>query len=142
MIGSMRALGLDLGHRRIGIAISDSDGLVSTPYTTLLANKQQNDIAAILDIASKEEVDLIILGLPISLDGGIGPQAQLTLDFCDLLRSATDIPIKTWDERYSTLEAKVYLRDAGFTPSRARARVDAAAATILLQSYLDSVRGS
>ena len=138
----MRALGLDLGHRRIGIAISDSDGLVSTPYTTLLATSQQDDIVAILDIASKEEVDLIVLGLPLSLDGGIGPQAQLTLDFCDLLRSATDIPVETWDERYSTLEAKIHLRDAGFTPSRVRARVDAAAATVLLQSYLDSMRGS
>jgi len=138
----MRALGLDLGHRRIGIAISDSDGLVSTPYTTLLANNQQDDIVAILDIASREEVDLIVLGLPLSLDGGIGPQAQLTLDFCDLLRSATDVPVETWDERYSTLEAKAYLRDAGFTPSRVRARVDASAATVLLQSYLDSMRGS
>ena len=140
MEGKKRILGLDVGQRRTGLAVSDSGGLLATPYTTIIAKTPQTDIAAILTIAREEEIGLIVVGLPLSLDGTIGPQAQLTLDFCDALRAASHVPVETWDERYSTVEAVVRLREAGVAPSRNRARLDAAAAAVLLQSYLDARR--
>ena len=135
-----RTLGLDVGQRRTGLAVSDSGGLLATPYTTIIAKTPQKDIAAILTIAREEEIGLIVVGLPLSLDGTVGPQAQLTLDFCDALRAASHVPVETWDERYSTVEAEAHLREAGVAPSRNRARLDAAAAAVLLQSYLDARR--
>ena len=135
-----RVLGLDVGQRRTGLAVSDSDGLLATPYTTITAKTPQKDIAAILAIAKEEEIGLIVVGLPLSLDGTVGPQAQLTLDFCDALRAASHLPVETWDERYSTVEAGTRLHEAGVAPSRNRARLDAAAAAVLLQSYLDAHR--
>jgi putative holliday junction resolvase len=135
-----RALALDVGQRRIGLAISDSGGLLATPYTTITVKTPEEDIAAILTIAKQEQIALIVVGLPLSLDGTVGPQARFTLDFCDALRVASHVPVETWDERYSTVEAEVRLREAGVAPSRHRARLDAAAATVLLQSYLDARR--
>ena len=140
MAENRRALALDVGQRRIGLAVSDPGGLLATPYTTITAKTPEKDIAAILTIARQEEIGLIVVGLPLSLDGTVGPQAQLTLDFCDALRAASYVPVETWDERFSTVEAEMRLREAGVAPSRDRARLDAAAAAVLLQSYLDAHR--
>ena len=132
-----RILGLDWGHRRIGIAISDSDGMLATPYSTIAAKDTQDDINAILAIVEQEGVGLILVGLPLSLDGTVGPQAKSTLVFCHILRAASQVPIETWDERYTTAEAERLLRSTGVSPSRDRARLNSAAAAVLLQSYLD-----
>ena len=140
MAENRRTLGLDVGQRRTGLAICDPGGLLATPYTTITAKTPEKDIAAILTIAREEEIGLIVVGLPLSLDGTVGPQAQLTLDFCDALRAASHVPVETWDERFSTVEAEVRLHEAGVAPSRDRARLDAAAAAVLLQSYLDAHR--
>lgn len=140
MITKGRTLALDVGQRRTGLAVSDSDGLLATPYSTITAKTPQKDIAAILAIAREEEIGLIVVGMPLSLDGTVGSQARLTLDFCDALRAASHVPVETWDERYSTVEAEVRLHEAGIAPSRNRARLDAAAAAVLLQSYLDAHR--
>ena len=140
MTDNRRTLGLDVGQRRTGLAVSDPGGLLATPYTTITAKTPQGNIAAILAIARQEEIGLIVVGLPLSLDGTVGPQARLTLDFCDALRAASPVPVETWDERFSTAEAETRLREAGVAPSRDRARLDAAAAAVLLQSYLDAHR--
>ena len=133
-----RLLGLDVGQRRIGLAICDPDGRLATPYSTVTRRTPQEDIAAIIAVVQAEEVRRIIVGLPLSLDGTVGPQAQQTLAFCDALRAGSPVPVETWDERYSTFEAEGRLREAGVTPSRNRGRLDAAAATVSLQGYLDA----
>ena len=140
MEDSKRALCLDVGERRIGLAISDPLGRLATPYSAIVRRGQQRDIAAVLEVAREEEIALIIVGMPWSLDGSAGPQAELTLAFCHALEEASPVPVETWDERYSSVEAERKLLEAGVSPSRNRAKVDASAAAVILQAYLDAQR--
>ena len=135
-----RVLGLDVGEKRIGVAICDDARLLATPYGAIQRRDQEKDIAAIVKIVQEEEVGQVIVGLPLSLDGGIGPQAEVTLAFFKALEAACPVSTDTWDERYSTTEAEQRLMEAGVSPSRNRARLDASAAAVILQSYLDSHR--
>ncbi|MDO8750010.1 MAG: Holliday junction resolvase RuvX [Dehalococcoidia bacterium] len=138
--GKTRLLGLDVGERRIGLAISDRDGSLATPYNTIERHGLERDIAAILKLVRQEEVGTIVVGEPLSLDGSVGPQAKRTLAFYEALKAASPVPVDTWDERFSTVEAERLLREAGIAPSRNRARLDAAAAAVILQGYLDAHR--
>ncbi len=140
MEGKTRVLGLDVGDRRIGLAISDRDGSLATPYNALGRRGLERDIAAILKLVQEEEIGTIVVGEPLSLDGSVGPQAKRTLAFYEALRAASPVPVDTWDERFSTVEAERLLREAGVAPSRNRARLDAAAAAVILQGYLDAHR--
>ena len=140
MLHRGRVLGLDVGDRRIGLAVSDPDGRLATPYSALTRSTLEEDIAAILEVAWQEEVASIIVGLPLLLDGSLGSQAEKTTAFCDALRAGSPIPVGTWDERFSTVEAAGLLREAGATPSRDLGRLDAAAAAVILQAYLDAHR--
>lgn len=133
-------MGLDVGQRRIGLAICDPDGILATPYSAITRKKLEDDIATIMALVEQEDVARIVVGLPISLDGSLGPQAHETIAFCDALRAGSPVPVETWDERYSTVEAEGHLRAAGVTPSRDRGRLDAAAAAVILQAYLDAHR--
>jgi putative Holliday junction resolvase len=135
-----RCLGLDVGERRIGLAISDTSGRLATPYTAINRRGQEKDIAAILRVVSAEEIGTIVVGMPFSLNGSMGPQATWTLAFCEVLQAATPLPVETWDERYSSVEAARLLREAGAKPSRDKARLDASAAAVILQGYLDAQR--
>ena len=137
-----RVLGLDVGDKRIGLAISGGAGLLATPYSTIERRNQQRAIAAILEIVQAEEVGQIVVGMPLSLDGSVGSQAKRTLVFCEALESASPVPVATWDERFSSVEAERLLRQAGVPPSRNRARLDASAAAVILQGYLDARRPS
>ncbi|MBI4338540.1 MAG: Holliday junction resolvase RuvX [Chloroflexi bacterium] len=139
-------LALDVGERRIGLATCGEARSIATPRGALSRRGRQRDLAALLRIVQEGGIGLIIVGLPISLDGALGPQAQRTLAFCDALQQALQeagVParVETWDERYSTVEAERLLRDAGRQPSRDKARLDASAAAVILQSYLDAHRG-
>ncbi len=129
-----------MGQRRIGLAICDPDGLLATPYSAVARRKLEEDIATIMALVEQEDVACIVVGLPISLNGTLGPQAQKTMAFCDALKAGSPVPVETWDERYSTVEAAGHLREAGFKPSRDRGRLDAAAAAVILQGYLDARR--
>ena len=133
-----RLLCLDVGDRRIGVAIGA--GNLATPYTTIQRRSPEGDVAAIVQLAQREEVGRIIVGMPFSLDGSIGPQARLTQAFCETLKGASLVPVETWDERFSSTEAERLLREAGIPPSRNRDRLDASAAAVILQSYLDARR--
>ena len=137
-----RVLGLDVGDKRIGLAISGGAGLLATPYSTIERRNQQRAIAAILEVVQAEEVGQIVVGMPLSLDGSVGSQAKRTLVFCDALESASPVPVETWDERFSSVEAERLLRQAGVSPSRNRARLDSSAAAVILQGYLDARRPS
>ena len=133
-----RTLALDFGSKRIGVALSDPTGLLGSPLTTVIRTNPRNDFKAILDLVTKHEIETIVVGLPVSLNGTIGPQAQKTLDFCDELRKITAVPIKTLNEQYTSAEAERRIRQLGGKPSRRREQIDAFAAAIILQEWLDN----
>ncbi len=130
-------LGLDIGEKRIGIAISDPTGWLASGRTVVRSIGRDKDVVAIAKIISNEAVTLIVIGMPLSLNGTEGPQADKVRRFAKELTKATIVEIVFWDERLTTVEAQRYLRDAGMRTSKRRANIDAAAAAILLQNYLD-----
>ena len=138
----MRALALDVGDRRIGVALSDPTGLIATPLTTITRRGEAEDVDAVLALVSEHEAGEIVVGLPLSLSGHAGPQARRVSHLARSLARKAAVPVETIDERYSTVEAEKRLREAGRRPSRDRARVDAAAAAVILQAHLDSRRAS
>ena len=136
----MRLLGLDVGERRIGVAVSDPSGTIATPLTAIGRTGTVSDIDAIQQIARDSEACQIVVGIPTSLSGVRGPQAKRVELFVDALARHSDLPVRIQDERYSTVEAQKLLKQSGVQPSRDRARLDAAAAAVILQAYLDSTR--
>ena len=138
----MRILSLDVGEKRIGLALSDPTELLATPLTTIVSRGNLIDVKTILDIAAQHDVGEIIVGLPISLSGHQGEQAKSVSKFIKALAKTTTIPLRSLDERYSSVEAKNLLKDSGIQPSRNKSHIDATAAAVILQSYLDSNRTS
>jgi len=130
-------MGLDMGGKRIGVSISDPEGILATPFTVIQSKSIDQDKDAVLELAIKKEIGEIIIGIPISLDGTKGKQAKLIEYFKRFLTEHTSIPVKGWDERLSTEQAERRLQEIGVKPSQDKGRVDAAAAAIILQSYLD-----
>ena len=134
----MRALGVDLGSRRIGVALSDSAGTMATPYDTV---ERCGDVALdhrrLLALAEEAEVECIVVGLPLSLDGSVGPAAEGVLAEVDELRRATSLPVETYDERLTTVTAHQLLRQGGRNEKARRKVVDKTAAAVLLQAWLD-----
>jgi putative Holliday junction resolvase len=136
----MRFMGLDVGDKRIGIALSDESATIASPRETLERRGNRKDIAHLLDLARREAVTCILVGMPYSLDGSKGPQALKVSRFATALAAETQIPVSTWDERFTTVDAEMALREAKASSSERRAKIDRAAAAILLQSYLDARR--
>ena len=137
-----RYVSLDVGDRRIGVAVSDPTALVASPLRTLDRRSQTRDAREVAALAEGLDAAAIVVGLPLSLDGSIGPQAKAVQAFCEALARATKVPVHMRDERFTTAEAERRIREAGGKPSRERARVDAMAAAIILQEYLDSLRAA
>ena len=133
----MRILGLDFGEKRIGVAMSDPSEILASPLTVIEAKSTNIAIEQIVSLTQEHEIEHIVVGLPRSLDGSEGKQAQVTRDFIDLLQSQVDIPVDTWDERLSTVAANRMMNEAGVKKGKKKKRLDSAAATIILQSYLD-----
>jgi putative Holliday junction resolvase len=135
----VRALGLDLGEKRIGVALSDSGGIMATPYEVVQrSGDRTRDHARIVALAEEAGVELIVVGLPLSLDGSKGPAALGVEAEADELRIRVDLPVELWDERLSTVEATRRLRAAGVRGTKRRHVVDQVAATVILQSWLDA----
>ncbi len=135
----MRILGLDVGTKRIGIAISDELGWTAQGIKTLHRSNGQSDLGEIRDIAREYGVEKIVVGLPRNMNGSLGPQAEMTLGFVQELREILGVPIITWDERLSTVEATKMLIRADLSRNKRRGKVDMTAAILILQSYLDSL---
>lgn len=136
----MRALGLDLGSRRIGVAISDGDGRVATPIATLQRAKGRDraaDHRAIAELVGEWEAGIMVVGLPLSLDGSIGPAARAVLDEVAELALVLDVPVETVDERFTTVTADQQLRAGGLRGRDRSNVIDQAAAAVLLQAWLD-----
>lgn len=132
----MRALALDVGDVRIGLAISDPGGVVCLPIEAIVRGGEADDIAAVIELAQREDVEMIVVGLPLSLDGSHGPAARKMRRFTSALRRSAGVPVESYDERFTTAEAESRLRQAGFKPSKDRARLDSMAAVIILESFL------
>lgn len=129
-----RTLALDVGDRRIGIALSDPQGILASPITIIERTREGAAEKAILDIVEKQVVGKIIVGLPVSMDGTIGPQAEKVKSFAEALRLKTGIAIEYRDERLSTVSA---IRLKPSKSKNKKPHLDAMAAAVILQSYLD-----
>jgi putative Holliday junction resolvase len=134
-----RALGLDLGARRIGVALSDSHGMVATPYEVLQRTGDPvQDHRRIAELVNETEAVVVVVGLPLSLDGSRGPAARGVETEAQALRQHLAVPVELWDERLSTVEAERRLRTSGISGKRRRRAVDQVAATVILQAWLDA----
>lgn len=133
-----RILCLDVGDRRIGVAVGDVDSRLARPLTVIRRIGGRPDLEAVARLAREEGVERVVVGLPRSLDGTLGPQARKVQAFVAALRRFVAVPIEMWDERFSTVEAERLMAEIGVRAEKRRARVDAIAAAVVLQSYLDS----
>jgi putative Holliday junction resolvase len=142
----MRCLGLDLGSRRIGVAVSDPSGVVATPLTTILrgarsegagGDRIDREVAALVD---EYAADCVVVGLPRALSGRVTDSTRLVLDEVARLRESLSVPVHTWDERLTTVQAQESLRRLGVDSRKGRDKIDEVAATIMLQSWLDAGR--
>ena len=134
-----RAVALDIGTRRIGVALSDSGGTVATPYEVVTRSGDRSvDHRRIAALVEEARAEVVVVGLPLSLDGSAGPAAQAILAEVDELRGVVPVSIVTWDERLSTVEAERSLRAMRVRKGRHRQVVDQVAATVILQSWLDA----
>lgn len=135
----MRVLALDLGKRRIGIAVSDELGFTAQGLPTLNATNKRTDLAELARIARDRGVSLILVGYPLNMSGEAGPQAEWVKEYASVLELYTGLPVKLWDERLTSAAASRLLRESNARPDRKSGTVDRMAAVILLQSYLDSL---
>lgn len=133
-------LACDVGKARIGMARSDPRGVLAVPLDAVPAGEQS--VLSVRDIADEYEVIEIIVGLPITMSGERGPAAEYTEAWVDALRAVTDIPVRTHDERLTTVQAQRGLHQAGRTTKSSRSVIDSASAVVLLQACLDSERSS
>ena len=132
-----RILSLDIGDRRIGVAMSDTLGILATPLTIIDRKKDELDITAIIDLVKKHDAGLILAGLPRTLNSSIGQQAEKVQSFVEKLKQQTYVPIEFRDERFTTVDAQRLMREAGTRKKKGKTHDDAAAAAVLLQAYLD-----
>ena len=135
-----RALALDVGERRIGVAVSDETGVIATPVATVLRGR--GDLAEIARLVTEWEADRVVVGLPTGLSGREGPQAAVVRAYATTLANhlGPAPPIHFWDERLTTAIAERALIAAGTRRAQRRERIDAVAAAVILQSYLDAGR--
>jgi len=136
----MRKMGIDPGMRRVGIALSDEDGWLASPYKTLARTSDDAMFSALADEASSHAVDEIVMGLPVRMNGLEGPEAKRARKLAKLLEKASGLRVTLWDERLTTVAAERELRSSGLRGERKKALIDQAAATLLLQSFLDARR--
>ena len=136
----MRILAIDHGTVRMGVAISDELGLMALPLEFIPADPLAPMLERIKTLIRDKEVSLVLLGLPRNMDGTYGPAALKVQEFAAVLKDVIPVPIKTWDERLTSVQANKMLRQAGIKGKDQRQRVDASAAAILLQGYLDAMQ--
>jgi putative holliday junction resolvase len=133
-----RILALDIGKRRIGIAVSDPLGFVARPVQTLHAVSLNVDVAYIAQLAKELEAELIVLGDPIHMNGDPSTMSGRARKYGSMLAEQSGLPVVYWDERLTTVEAQRILQDSGVQPRQQRQQIDAVAAAVILQSYLNT----
>jgi len=132
-----RILGMDVGDKRIGLALSDSNGILASPLTIIERTGELDEIKTILKIIEEREIGQIIVGLPRLMNGNIGAQAEKVQDFVVTLSTYTDIPIELRDERLTTVTAVRLKQETDSKKKKWKIRYDAMAAAVILQDYLE-----
>jgi putative Holliday junction resolvase len=136
--GNGRILALDLGKKRIGLALSDPLGITAQGLPTLQRTNLRQDMAALADLIAEREVTLLLMGNPLHMSGDEGRQTAYVHEFAERLAKHTGVPLKYWDERLTTVEAHRVLRSSGIGIQKRARAIDKLSAVILLESYLDS----
>jgi len=137
---SVRILGLDIGSKRIGVAVSDELGFTAQGIETLICKSPEDDAEAIAKLAEKYSVEEIVIGIPYNMDGSEGPQAEKVRATIERIKKRAKIPMREWDERLSTMAAERVLLEADMSRSKRRKVIDKVAAVIILQGYLERKR--
>ena len=135
-------LGLDIGDRRIGVAVSDELGVTARPVLTLVRKNRRLDLRFLARLMRKYGCREVVVGNPLYMSGDLSPQAIKTQTFAQALRQETNAPVHLWDERLSTGEAHRYLDETGRAPDSRRAVIDQVSAVLILQSFLDARKAS
>lgn len=135
-----RIMGLDIGDKTIGVAVSDIMGITAQGVTTIKRIGKKKDIEAIKKIIEEKQVNKIVSGLPKNMNGTVGPQGEKVQKFCELLKEETNLPIEFWDERLSTVAAERSLIEGNVRRENRKKVIDMLAAVIILQGYLDLQR--
>jgi putative Holliday junction resolvase len=133
-----KLLALDVGERRVGVAVCDAFGMLARPLVTIVRRSKRQDFERIERLVQEHGAEAVLVGHPINMDGSEGPQARHTSRYASALGRAISVPVLLWDERLSSEEARLRLREAG--NRRQGQPIDAAAAAVFLQEYLDSLR--
>ncbi len=136
----MRILALDLGERRIGVAVSDPSGTIARPLGVIPRRSRAEDFAAIAALVAEHGAEQVVVGRPLTLRGEVGPQARWVEDYARALAEALPVPVELWDERYTTTTAEVILETVRPPSKRRRGDVDAVAAAVILQDFLEARR--
>ena len=134
----MRILALDPGTVRIGVALSDETRTIALPLEFIPAEPFSDFVVRMKEIIREKQVDLILVGIPRNMTGSYGPAALTVQDFVTVLKEAIPMPVRTWDERLTSVQANRFLIDSGMKRDKRKTKVDQTAAAILLQSFLDS----
>jgi putative Holliday junction resolvase len=135
-----RVVGIDLGSRRIGVAVSDGLGLTAQPHATIARHGGVRDLEAIAAVVAEHQAGLVVLGLPLDPEGREGTAARSARAFAERLRAALPVPVEMIDESFSTVEAEAVLLEADLSRARRRQVVDRLAAAVILQRWLDGKR--
>ena len=134
----MRLLGVDLGGQRIGVAISDPTGVLARPLTVIRRTSRVADCVAFAALVKEYQVAALVMGLPLNMNGTDSQTTTWVRDYSAALANALGLPVYLWDERLTTVEAEAIMREQGKVPDKKR--IDAIAAAVILQSYLDAQR--
>lgn len=134
----MRVLSLDVGDKRVGVAISDPSQTIARSLKVIQRDSRQENFAAVVGLVEEYEVGKVVVGYPRSLDGEAHAQAEKVERYAAGLAEALTVPVLLWDERFSTVSAERMMREAGLSGRKKRERIDAVAAAVILQDYLDS----
>ncbi len=135
-----RILGLDVGRKRIGLAISDGLGLTAQPLSLLKRKSISQDLSKLKKIIAARGIKKIVVGLPLNMDGSTGKMAIEVLHFVKLLKDNLSPPVITWDERLTSLQAKTLLLEADLSRRKRKEVIDKLSAQLILQGYLDNKR--
>jgi len=134
----MRVLALDVGERRIGVAVSDPTQTLARSLLVLERRDDEKVLASVAALVQEQGVERVVVGYPLSLRGEVGPQALRVGHFAEAMAQALEVPVELWDESYSTVDAERILRERRVYGPQRRQRVDAIAAAVILQDYLDA----
>lgn len=133
-------MGLDVGSKTIGVAISDELGITAQGFKTIKRKAMEDDLRELYAIISQFQIEKIVVGLPKNMDGSLGKQAEFVLGWIEDLKNKIQLPVETWDERLSTVEASKTLLKADLSRKKRKGVIDKLAAVLILQGYLQQIR--